>query len=216
MHLKEAPPQYAKMLERFGKNRYGQNLYRLIWAPSRMRIFGGYWDDIGKHEYRLVPKYGPTPQWALEVWRAPVIYGGPEIWERQTMSADGWLTCGPFPAHGDFECLNKFSAKNSDDGGILPEPGLILYLVMEQRLLRTFSEAHRKSVYEDEAHRKEQRESANFDDMWTEAQLSRNGLSIGAGGAFNKQQEIDDYARRIERAQAYVDARRMRPGFRQQ
>jgi len=181
-----------------------------------MRIFGGYWDDTGKTEYRLVQKYGPSPQWALELWRPPTIYGGPEIWERQTMSQDGFLTCGPFPAHGDYECLHKFSAKNADDGGILPEPGLILYLVMEQKLLRTFSEAQRKAVYEDEQVKAERRQDADFDDMWAEKQLSRPGLTLGAAGAFNKQQEIDDYARRIERANAFVDARRMRTGFRQQ
>lgn len=204
------------MLERFGRNPYGQNVYRLIWAPSRMRIFGGYWDDTGKTEYRLVSKYGPTPQWALETWRPATVYAGPEIWERQTMSPDGYLTCGPFPAHGDFECLHKFSAKNADDGGILPEPGLILYLIQEQRLIRTFSEAQRKSVYEEQQLKAEQRQDADFDDMWKEAQLSRSGLSIGAAGAFNKQEEIDDYARRIERANAFVDARRFRPGFKQQ
>jgi len=216
MHVKEAPPQYAKLLSRFGRNPYGQNIYRLIWAPSRMRIFGGYWDDVAKWEYRLTPKYGPTPQWALEVWRPSITYGSPEIWEAQTVAPDGYLSCGPFPAHGDFECLHKFSAKNADDGGILPEPGLILYLVQEQRLLRAFSESQRKAVYEDEAAKSERRQDADFDDMWKEAQLSRSGLSMGAAGAFNKQQEIDDYARRIERAQAFVDARRFRPGFKQQ
>jgi len=132
------------------------------------------------------------------------------------MSPDGYLTCGPFPAHGDYECLHKFSAKNVDEGGILPEPGLLLYLIQEQRLLRTFSEAQRKSVYEDQQIKAEQREDSTFDDMWKEAQLSRPGLSIGAAGAFNKQEEIDDYARRIERAQAFVDARKFRPGFKQQ
>jgi len=93
---------------------------------------------------------------------------------------------------------------------------LILYLVQEQRLLRAFSESQRKAVYEDEAAKSERRQDADFDDMWKEAQLSRSGLSMGAAGAFNKQQEIDDYARRIERAQAFVDARRFRPGFKQQ
>jgi len=216
MKVKEAPPHYAKLLERFGRNPYGQNIYRLIWAPSRMRIFGGYWNDTGKREYRLVQKYGPTPQWALEVWRPATIYFSPEIWNRQTVSADGFLTCGPFPVHGEYECLNKFSAKNADDGGILPEPGLVLYLVMEQRLLRAFSESQRKAVYEDEAAKGERSQDADFDDMWKEAQLSRSGLSIGAAGAFNKQQEIDDYARRIERANAFVDARKFRQGFKQQ
>ena len=216
MQVKEAPPHYAKLLERFGRTPYGQNVYRLIWAPSRTRIFGGYWDDTGKTEYRLVPKYGATPQWALETWRPPITYAGPEIWERQTMSPDGYLTCGPFPAHGDYECLHKFSAKNVDEGGILPEPGLLLYLIQEQRLLRTFSEAQRKSVYEDQQIKAEQREDSTFDDMWKEAQVSRPGLSIGAAGAFNKQEEIDDYARRIECAQAFVDARKFRPGFKQQ
>ncbi len=216
MQVKEAPPIYRQLLSKFGKNSYGQNCFRLIWEPSRMRIFGGYWDDLGKWEYRLVQKYGTAKKWILERWRPAVVYGSPELWEQQTGSADGWLTCGPFPVHGDFECISKFAANNPAEEGILPEPGLVLYTVMEHRLGQVIAESDRKRVYEDDALRKERESDQKFDDMWAEAQLTRPGLTLGAGGAFNKQQEIDDYARRIEKANAYVNARRFAPGFRQQ
>jgi hypothetical protein len=216
MSVKQAPPQYAKMLERFGKNPYGENVFRLVWGPCRTRIFGGYWEDVSKHEYRLVSKYGPTPQWVLEYWRPSIVYGSPAIWNMQTVSADGYWQCGPFPAHGAFEALAKFSPKNASEYGILPEPGLLLYSVMEHRLGVLVSEAQRKRIYEDDAVRKEREQDVAFDEMWQEAQLSRPGLSIGAAGAFNKQAEIDDYARKIERANAFLDNRKFRPGFKQQ
>lgn len=205
------------MLERYGRTPYGENRYRVVWGPSRYRIMGGYWEDAAKNEYRLAPIYGPTAQWVLEHWRPAVIFGSPQIWDTQTTTPEGFWGCGPFPAHGDFIGLQKFSAKNArDDGGILPELALTAYAVMEHRLLQFISEADRQRTYTEEAMRKERAQDASFDDMWKEAQLSRPGLSIGAGGAFNKQQEIDDYARRIERANAFVDGREFRHGFKQQ
>lgn len=213
MRVREA---HQQLLGRFGKNPYGANSFRVVWGPSRTRIFGGYWDDVAKWEYRVVPKYGPNPQWIIERWQPATTYGSPFIWDQQTLLPDGFWACGPFPVHGDFECITKFSAKDAGDLGILPEPGLVLFAVREHLLTQMFSASQRKQAHEDAAMAKERKQDRDFDDIWAEAQLSRPGLSIGAGGAFNKQQEIDDYARRIERAHAFVNAQRFRAGFRQQ
>ena len=103
-----------------------------------------------------------------------------------------------------------------DIEGYVPlEPGLIELTARAVVMGKVNSYSDIRRILEDEELAKERYQDQQVDDMWAEAQLSRPGLSIGAGGAFNKQSEIDDYARRIERSKAFVDARRFRPGLKQ-
>lgn len=210
-----APAWAQKPLEKFGRNPYGQWNFRVIWGPSRTHLIGGFWEDNGHHEYRRRVKYSLDPKWVLERWRPAPIYGDPRAWESQTLTPDGFLGLGPFPAHGEYECIQAFSTGKGIQGYVPLEPGLIELtaraVVMGK--INTYWDIRR--TLHDEELKKERFQDEKFDQMWDEAQLSRPGLSIGPGGAFNKQAEIDDYARRIERVGAFVDARRFRPGFRQ-
>jgi len=81
---------------------------------------------------------------------------------------------------------------------------------------RTMTYGELKREMEDAALAKEAQHDKNFDEMWDDRQLTRPGLSLGAGGAFNKEAAIEDYARKIERSHAFVDARCFRPGLHQQ
>jgi hypothetical protein len=212
---KLAPSWAQKPLEKFGRNPFGAPNFRVVWGPSRMYIVGGYWEDSGKREYRLVNKYSLDSKWVLERWRPPYIYGSPELWNMQTVQADGFLGLGPFPVHGEYESICPFSTGKGISGYVPLEPGLIemtARAVWAGRI-NTYSDIRRN--HEDGALAKERDHDRNFDDMWQDKQLTRTGLSIGAGGAFNKQQEIDDYVRKLERNQAFVDARRFQQGFRQ-
>lgn len=222
MRLIYAPEYATEGLKKFGKNRYGQWEFRCIWGPSRSRIMGGFWADTGKSEYRRVPKYGVQPRWILERWRSSAIYGTPQNWDREYVTPDGFYAVGPYPSHGEFESVEVFQAKD-DYGkpikgwaGYVPiEPGLIELTARAVWMGRINTYSDIRIALRDEELAKERRQDQNFDEMWKEKQLSRSGLSIGAGGAFNKQQEIDDYARRLERAQAWIRRDRFRPGFAQ-
>jgi hypothetical protein len=213
--VKLAPQWAQKVLEKFGKNPYGGWNFRVIWGPSRQRIIGGFWEDNGHHEYRRKVKYSLDPKWILERWRPAAIYNDPRSWDAQTSTPDGFFALGPFPHHGEYECIQAFSTERGIQGYVPLEPGLIEITARAVVMGKINSFWDIRRALHDEETYKERQQDQKFDDMWDEAQLSRPGLSIGPGGAFNKNAEIQDYERRIERAGAYVDARRFRPGFRQ-
>lgn len=214
--IKYAPDWATVGLKKFGKNRYGQYQFRVVWAPSVMRIFGGYWDDVGKSEYRLVPKYGLDPKWALERWRPAVMYGIPELWDSQTVTPDGFYSVGPFPCRGAFEMCEKFSTGKGEAGFVPLEPGLIEMTARAVWMGRINSYSDIRRIHLDQLEAKERQHDQNFDDMWDEKQLTRSGLSIGAAGAFDKNKEVEDYERKITRSKAVMQhAKNFKAGFNQ-
>lgn len=220
MKLRLAPEWATEGLEKFGKNYLGQPHFRVIWGPSRWVVMGKFWEDLGRHAYLKVRKYGRDPKWILERWRPAAIYGFPELWNRPKSEggcADemGYLAAGPFPVHGEYECICPFSTGRGEAGFVPLEPGLIELSARACWMGRVATYSDIRRCLEDEALRKEREQDQRLDDLWDEKQLTRQGLSIGAGGAFNKQQEVDDYVRKLERKKPFVDARKFKPGFRQ-
>ncbi len=223
MRLILAPEHQTTGLKKFGLNPYGGPNFRIIWGPSRTRIMGGFWEDRAVHEYRLVSKYGLTPRWILERWRSSTIYGTPDSWHRETVTADGFYSCGPYPVHGEYESCEIFQAK--DDlgrpikgwGGYVPlEPGLVELTARAVWMGRINSYSDIRIALRDEELRKEREKDRRFDEQWDENQALHEGLTIGAHGSVNKAQEIEDMARKIERVGAFVNAKRFRKGFKQQ
>lgn len=122
-----APRHLRRLLERrYGCTPWGEPLYRLVWAPSRLERSGGLWTDwrggtqargMGLirriAEVRWVRKYPGEDCWLVEQWTPPSAYGNPEDWGRPvalggTMLPTEWgpvPTLGPFPARGDYEDL---------------------------------------------------------------------------------------------------------------
>jgi hypothetical protein len=213
--MKLAPQWAQEPLKKFGLNPYGQPNFRVVWGPSRQKLIGGFWEDNGHHEYRRTVKYSLDPKWVLERWRPASIYGDPKTWETQTTTPDGFFGIGPFPAHGEYESVQAFSTGRGISGYVPLEPGLIEITARAVVMGRINSYSDIRTVLETEELAKDRAHDQKIDDIWAEAQLSRPGLSIGPGGAFNKQAEIDDYARRIERSKAYVNARKFKPGLKQ-
>lgn len=117
-------------LRSFGVNPYGENLWRVVWGPSRKYIVGGAWQDrygeipldselIAKDghdssfvreviEYRWIPKYPET--WVLEKWLSPLQYAGtPAQWAMTQADATAkCMTLGPYPARGEYEACYAF------------------------------------------------------------------------------------------------------------
>lgn len=223
MRLIEAPPRMTEGLDKFGHTPYGGRVFRVVWAPTRTRIVGGYWQDVSRHEYRRTLKYGTSPRWILERWLPASRYGTAEAWYRDTVTPDGFYGVGPFPVHGEYESCEVFQAKDSNGraikgwAGFVPlEPGLVELTARAVWMGRINSYSSIRIAVRDEELQKERDKDRRFDENWKEHQATREGLSIGYGGGFvNKAQEIEDMARRIERANLYVTQDRFRRGFRQ-
>ena len=212
--LKLAPAWATVGLLKFGTNPYGVLQFRVSWLPSVTRIIGGYWDDNGKSEYRRVPKYGLDAKWGLERWRPPSIYGTPALWDSQTSTPDGFFAIGPFPAHGEFELCERFSTQYGPAGYVPLEPGLIELTARAVWMGRINTYSDLRRIHEDEELAKERAQDQKFDELWRERQTVHSGLTMGYGKGFvNKDAEIEEYERRIQKAQAYATA--FRPGFRQ-
>jgi hypothetical protein len=218
-----APEYQTQGLKKFGFNQYGQPIFRVVWGPSRTKILGGFWEDVARHEYRRTPKYGLQPRWVLERHLPASRYGSPRTWDRDTITNDGFYGVGPFPVHGEYESCEIFQAKDGNGrpikgwAGYVPlEPGLVELAARAVWMGRINSYSDIRIALRDEELRKEREKDQWFDQQWDEHQAVREGLTIGYGGkSVNKAQEIEDYARKIERVGAYINRARFSPGFKQ-
>ena len=93
---------------RFGKNPFGENLYRIVLASSRRHLVGGLWPD-GDTGYHWVPKYRSVKAaWILERWRWEML--SKLQWDALVDPVSGWPLFGPYPARGDYELVWEFEA----------------------------------------------------------------------------------------------------------
>ena len=223
MHRIVYAPAWATVgLEKFRKTPYGECEFRVIWGPSATRIIGGYWEETQTCEYRRLPQYGNNPRWIMERWRPPSLYGTPQSWNDQTLTPEGFLGLGPYPHRGRFEHIATFGLSDQKErpikgwAGYVPlEAGLVEMMARFTWMGRIMTYWELKRGLEDALIAKERVHDQNFDDLWDERQLTRPGLTLGAGGSFNKEAAIEDYARKIERNKAFVDARRFKAGMKQ-
>lgn len=98
-------------MSRFGQNRFGENLYRVVWAPERRHIVYGEWPDGGKRA-EWAPAYPHAGKnWVLERWMEPFEYTGctAEVWN-MTMTM-----LGPYPDRGEYDLVHVFDPVQPDD-----------------------------------------------------------------------------------------------------
>lgn len=188
---RRAPESYQRILSRYGKNLYGENLLRLIWLPSRCYIAGGWWEVEKAFGYRRVAKYAlKEEKWAIEKWCSPSKYGNPKLWEQQTLSPEGFLQVGTFPAHGEFECAAVFSTGRGPKGYVPLEPGTVdlqARLIFNSRTLSVWD--IRQSLKAEEVER-ERKQDDDFETLWQGIQHTHSGLTFGSGGNYDPQADI--------------------------
>jgi hypothetical protein len=101
-------------MARFGLNPYGQNLYRIIFAPSRTHLVYGEWPN-GERKAQWVKRYPEVGEsWVLERWLTPFEYARctPEEWNQML------TILGPYPERGEYELCHKFDLVNPADESI--------------------------------------------------------------------------------------------------
>ena len=115
-----------------GSNIYAEPNYRLVWAPSRVRLHGGRFQDwaegtsladrggmlrtgagvlvpSGARPLRVVEELRETRAyqfeagWVLERWVPNLMYGPPERWQAIVLPGTQIPLLGPYPEHGDYE-----------------------------------------------------------------------------------------------------------------
>jgi hypothetical protein len=101
-------------LNRFGKTPYNENLYRIVFAPSRFHLIHGLWAD-GANGARLVPRYRAVGDaWILERWLSADEYAkcSRQKWERDL------LILGPWPERGEYDLCHVFEACGPVDANL--------------------------------------------------------------------------------------------------
>ncbi len=102
-------------MARFGQNPYAQNLYRIVFAPSRRYLVYGQWPD-GSRKAQWLPKYPEVGNsWVLERWLTPFEYARctPDQWNREL------TILGPYPDRGEYELCHKFDLVSPSDESIV-------------------------------------------------------------------------------------------------
>lgn len=102
------PQHYPVSMARFGLTPYGNNLYRIVFAPSVRHLIGGRWRD-GRVEYRSRPTYGNMGnEWVLERWLPAEEFCQMtrEEYEIRFRNESGLFTMGPYPTEGVYFLCN--------------------------------------------------------------------------------------------------------------
>lgn len=189
-HSRRVNPAYDRILRHYGQNRYGENLFRIVMLSSRCYLAGGFWAKEGVFGYRRVPKYSMHEhKWALEIWRCASVYGTPALWDSQTTSMEGYYQVGPYPCHGEFECCAVFSTGKGRGGYIPLEPGTVDLQARAVWMGRGQTLWDIRTALNSQEELKERRGDERFEDLWHNLHHTRQGLTVGAAGRYNIEDE---------------------------
>lgn len=114
---------YPLPMKRYGTipGRPDENLYRIIWAPSRRSLVGGRWAD-GRDEYRSSLIYRHIGDlWVMERWLpAREFAEGTEAdWNAKWKDPrSGLLKIGPYPTRGEYQHCHTFEACTPADASV--------------------------------------------------------------------------------------------------
>lgn len=209
----QAPDWCAPLLREFGQNPMGENIMRIVWAPSRLMLFGGFFAEDGGFAYRRMPKYGDKRVFVLEKWVPGRHYGTPKLWRAQTTNPEGYLSIGPYPARGVYECTYMFGTEGFGFVPLLPELVHDTARAIHRGRWNKVWDIRAAIMKQEEA--KEVLADKNFEEMWESAQGVRRGLSFGAGGKFNHDAKVEEYKRRIVQQGAWERYEDFSQGFSQ-
>ena len=111
------PTCYPLPMSRYGLNPYGENLYRIVYAPSVRKMVGGKFAD-GYTGYRSRPAYRHIgPYWVIEKWIS--AFELTRMTEEQYRSAyidkaTGLFPTGPYPSRGVYYYCETLSCNPSE------------------------------------------------------------------------------------------------------
>jgi hypothetical protein len=212
----QAPAWCPEVLHKFGQNRYQENLFRVVFLPSRCTVVGGYWERDGELQYKLMPKYGRNEQkWALERYVPASFLGSPESWEVLLSTIEGYYAIGPFPEHGIFECCAVFTLGRGEAGYVPLEPDMVN---MQARLVwmgRQLTRYQVRSQILGEEEEKIKREDEHFERLLRQNSYTRDNPTYGMAATYNRETAVEDYKLKIIKSKAWARKHRFTQGFSQ-
>jgi len=111
------PTLYPMPMSKYGLNPFGENLYRLVYAPSVKKMVGGKFTD-GYIGYRARPAYRHIGQfWVIEKWISALELTRMTEQQYDTVYKDketGLYPTGPYPHRGVYHYCETLSGNPSE------------------------------------------------------------------------------------------------------
>lgn len=193
----------------YGVNPLGEPLFRVVRAELRTSVIGGYWEDNGIFGFRIRPRYPGKRGFVLERWLSGRHYGSPSTWVEQTITPDGFLACGPYPANGVYECCCIFDR-------ILFRPDTLTTVLRNVYANRCRSVGDARAALAEAAQSEETELDRQFEEQWDASHGVRRGLSFTHEGVLqNSSSDIEEYKARLAASSVKLRKENFRKGFSQ-
>ena len=204
------PAWVQPLLDPFGRNPFGENIFRVVHSPRRVFLVGGYWEQEGTFGYRRAPRYPRKNCWILERWLPGRHYGSPDTWAQDTINPEGYLSLGPYPSCGLYECCFMFAARTPLIQGVLMNIVKSIYIGR----VRTVSDIREQLAAETKA--EEIAWDKQFEEDYDSTHGTRRGLSVsGTSTLVNYQNDLDRYKERLVASGVRLKRKDFKEGFQQ-
>lgn len=116
------PSMWPTPMSRFGTNPHGENIYRVVFAPTVKKLVFGEFSD-GYVGARVKPMYRQIgSKWIMEKWITPFEFTKmtPADYEKYGPRdpQSGMLIDGPYPYNGAYNHCWTFDGENPEEGSI--------------------------------------------------------------------------------------------------
>lgn len=210
----EPPTWCHDLLTPFGQNPWGEDIWRVVWSPRRLAIYGGYWEDTGVFEYRIVPRYGRDKFFRLERWVPARHFGSPQSWAAETANGEGYLSAGPYPQYGMFISGYSFCTPEHKYLPILPDLVLLTVQAVHANRVKRSWEVRDCIIGNEQI--KELQSDYEFENKWQETHGVRRGASFSKDGALqNTDAEVEQYKQRLAVTPVKIKKEEAGKGFKQ-
>lgn len=154
---------HAVNLDRHGLNPYGQPVYRVVWADSRLTKVMHRGKVVTLPRYMHGDESAACGHWILEKWvQGEIVLGMTREQYREFLAQFPNAAAEEFPEKGDYELSLVFP-------NMVDEAALHLHLDRKEHIFRSMSNADRKLNVELQEDAKEQAEADAIDALYDKA-----------------------------------------------
>jgi len=211
----EAPSWCAEILKQYGQNPFGENIMRVVFAPRRIMMYGGYHGDSGLFEYRYYPVYANQKVWVFEKWLSCRVLGTPRSWQRDTANGEGYLSAGPYPYWGYYESVYLFA--NPETKEFIPLlPDLVSMTARALYCGRIATQEDVRNFYLHKHEFEELQKDKRMDAVWDKNHGVRRGVSFDRAGVLqNNDAERATAVEKIVHSGVMLKKEQVQAGFSQ-
>ena len=167
---KPVPEFCERYLRQFGRNPYGEPLYRVVWGegPTNEIITGGLWFDTDTVEYRRI-KSPNVKKYILQKWLPAEMFGSPQYFysEASNNIDHGFWSDPIYPSRGRYEQVYTFQE--------YPNIAYMSTIVMGLKANKLYSKQERINAEIDKAERIQREKESQLESLISSEMLPWHG-----------------------------------------